>query len=200
MRGHIIVFSGASGTGKTSITRRLLESDPKLILSISTTTRELRGQERDGVDYNFIERGPFLDRVRAGQFLEWAEVHGNLYGSDREWVETQLAAGYDVLFDIDVQGGHKLKDALPEARLVLVLPPSWEELERRLRSRGTDRDEVIERRLAAARAELISASDYDEMLINENLDEAVAQAKSLLRLLRATTAGRRHLQELVSSR
>tara|TARA_Y100001934_G_C11870819_1_gene548538 strand:- start:99 stop:557 length:459 start_codon:yes stop_codon:yes gene_type:complete len=151
------------------------------------------------VDYHFIERGEFLDRVRAGQFLEWAEVHGNLYGSDREWVESQLAGGKDVLFDIDVQGGHKLKDRLPDARLVLILPPSWEELERRLRGRGTDSDDVIARRLAAAKQEMISASDYEEIIVNEDLASAVAQAESMIRLLRRTTDGRNHLQALVSA-
>ncbi len=199
LRGHAIVFSGASGTGKTSITRRLLAADSDLMLSVSTTSRAPRGRERDGVDYHFIERGEFLDRVRAGQFLEWAEVHGNLYGSDREWVESQLAGGKDVLFDIDVQGGHKLKDRLPDARLVLILPPSWEELERRLRGRGTDSDDVIARRLAAAKQEMISASDYEEIIVNEDLASAVAQAESMIRLLRRTTDGRNHLQALVSA-
>ena len=198
-RGHAIIFSGASGTGKTSLTRRLLAADRDLILSISTTSRDPRGQERDGVDYHFIERGEFLDRVRAGRFFEWAEVHGNLYGSDRHWVEEQLASGKDVLFDIDVQGGHKLKDRLPDARLVLILPPSWEELERRLRGRGTDSDEVIERRMAAAKQEMKSASDYEEIIVNEDLASAVAQAESLIRLLRRTTDGRSHLQALVSA-
>jgi guanylate kinase len=180
LRGKPFIFSAPSGTGKTTITRALLARFDHLVLSVSTTTRSPRGAEEDGVAYHFVDRTTFEARVAAGQMLEWAEVHGNLYGTDAAFVEAELAAGHNVLFDIDVQGGHQLRDALPESVLLFLLPPSYAELERRLRARGTDSDLEIERRLGVARAEARAALDYDVFVVNDALDSAIDRCAEVL--------------------
>ena len=199
MQGQIYVFSAPSGAGKTTITRQMVAEHAQLKLSISTTTRSMRPGEEDGVHYNFVSESEFRAAVSRGQFLEWAEVHGNLYGSDGRWVDEQLRQGFDVLFDIDVQGGHQIRAARPEARLILILPPSWEELERRLRDRGTDSDAVIEARLRAAEDEVRASMDYDEWVVNDDLETALRNVRGILRGESAFKGGQAALQRLVNA-
>jgi len=199
MAGRLFVFSAPSGAGKTTITRQMVAEHPSLRLSVSTTTRPMRPGEVDGVHYRFVSKDDFRAAVARGQFLEWAEVHGNLYGSDALWVDAALAEGCDVLFDIDVQGGHQIRQARPESQLILIVPPSWAELERRLRGRGTDSDAVIARRLDAARTELIDSTDYDVVVVNDELERALNDVRAVLRGEALAGGGRAVLQSLVNS-
>ncbi len=191
-----IVVSAASGTGKTALSHLLLEADKELQLSISFTTRAARGEEQDGVDYHFIDEPAFRGMIAREAFIEWAEVHGNLYGSSREWTEQTIAAGKDVLFDIDVQGGQQLKRIFPEAALVFVLPPSLEELEQRLRRRGTDADVVIQKRLEAARQEIARGLEsYDFVITNQHLDRALFDLTAIVRAQRPRGLDRMRMRE-----
>ena len=199
MGGKLFVFSAPSGVGKTTITRQMVAEHSNLRLSVSTTTRSMRPGETDGVHYRFVSKDGFRAAVARGQFLEWAEVHGNLYGSDGAFVDATLAQGFDVLFDIDVQGGHQIRQSRPESLLILIVPPSWAELERRLRGRGTDSDAVIERRLDAARAELIDSTDYDVVVVNDDLERAMDEVRAVLRGEESSIDGRAVLQSLVNS-
>ena len=179
-RGLPIVLSAASGTGKTTLSRMLLDVEKELTLSISYTTRAPRGREQNGVEYHFVDDKTFLDMIAHDAFIEHALVHGNRYGSSREWTREQLDAGHDVLFDIDVQGGAQLKRIFPEAVLIFLMPPSMEELERRLRGRGTDADEVIARRLDAARREIEAGQSYDHRVINQSLENALSDLREII--------------------
>lgn len=180
-RGVCLVIAAPSGAGKSTITRRLLELEPALSLSVSVTTRGPRAGEVDGVHYHFIGQDQYDAMVSAGELLEWAGVFGKSYGTPRGPVEAALASGRDVVFDIDWQGYRQMRAALPEDVVGLfVLPPSVEELERRLRGRGTDSAEVIAGRMAAARAEMSHAAEFDFVLVNDALDRAVEEARSVL--------------------
>lgn len=173
-RGILFIVSAPSGAGKTTISGRALREIAGLDMSVSCTTRAPRAGEVDGRDYTFLERGEFERRRAAGAFAESAEVHGFLYGTPREPIESALAGGCDVLLDIDVQGARQLKQRYADdAVAVFVLPPSEAELERRLRARGTDPDEVIRRRLERARAEMEEYRRYDYTLVNRDVDESV---------------------------
>lgn len=179
-RSLLLVLSAPSGTGKTTLARRLCADFPTSLFSVSATTRKPRGREQDGVDYHFVSEARFRELVQDDQFVEWAEVHGHFYGTPREPVERMAAEGGLVLFDIDVQGGEQVKARYPEAVTVLVLPPSYEELARRLRSRGTDPNAVVERRLLAAQAEIRRAKSYDYCLVNDDLERAYTELKSIV--------------------
>jgi guanylate kinase len=187
----IVVISGPSGVGKTVICRGLIDADPSLVLSVSATTRAPRADEIDGVNYAFWDRDRFREAVDKGYFLEWAEVHGELYGTPREAVEAELARGRSPLLDVDVQGGRSVKRIVPEAVLILLAPPSLEALESRLRGRGTDSDAVIRRRLEAARMELDQWGAYDYVVVNDRLDEALARIRGILGAERARVSRRR---------
>lgn len=200
MSGQLFVFSAPSGTGKTTITRQMVAERERLALSVSTTTRAIRPGEVDGTHYHFVSVDAFQRAAAEGRFLEWAEVHGNFYGSDAHWVDAQLRSGRDLLFDIDVQGGHQIRAARPEATLILIIPPSWDELERRLRSRRTDSDEVIERRLMAAHQELVDAADYDVIVVNDRLDDALGDVRRVLDGEHDDAAARTLLGCLVAAR
>ncbi|MBL9068552.1 MAG: guanylate kinase [Sphingopyxis sp.] len=181
-RGVLFVLSSPSGAGKTTISRKMLEADGDIALSISATTRPPRPGERDGVDYHFVDVDTFKQMAADGEFLEWAHVFGHRYGTPRARVEELLAAGKDVLFDIDWQGAQQLyQEAGPDVVRVFVLPPTMEELERRLRSRGTDSDEVITARMARAANEISHWDGYDYVLINDAVDECYGEVKAILR-------------------
>ncbi len=179
--GLLLVVSSPSGAGKTTLCHRLLsEFRDTVIFSVSYTTRTMRKGEEDGVDYHFVDDETFDKMVARGEFAEWAEVHGRRYGTTGAAVQRALDEGRDVLFDIDYQGGRQIKARFgPLAVLVFVLPPSFEELERRLRLRATDAPEMIEQRLAKAREELEHYAFYDFLLVNDNLSEAYDGLRSI---------------------
>jgi guanylate kinase len=180
-RGLMLVLSSPSGAGKTTLSRRLLEYDPNVELSISVTTRKKRPSEMDGRDYHFVQQAQFDEFVAKGELLEWAEVFDNCYGTPKKPVMDALAAGRDVLFDIDWQGTKKLrKAARGDMASVFVLPPSIPELERRLHTRAQDDEETIHRRMAKAADELGHWGEYDYVVVNRDLDRAFAEVAAIL--------------------
>jgi guanylate kinase len=180
-RGLMLVLSSPSGAGKTTLSRRLLEADPGVALSISVTTRKQRPGEIDGRDYHFIDAAPFEAMVEKGELLEWAQVFGHRYGTPRAPVEAALVRGRDVLFDIDWQGTQQLREkAARDLVSIFVLPPSIPDLERRLRSRAQDSDEVIHARMAKAADEMSHWAEYDYVVINTHIDHAFAEVQSIL--------------------
>ncbi|RME76889.1 MAG: guanylate kinase [Planctomycetota bacterium] len=180
-RGRIVVISGPSGAGKSSVIRRLLERDPRYWLSVSLTTRARRPGELDGRDYHFVDRATFERLREQGKLLEWAEVHGELYGTPREPLERAVAEGRIALLDIDVQGAEQIRHSGIEADYVFIAPPSLEELERRLRARGTENAASLARRLAHAREEMAAQDRYDVVIINDDLDRAAERLDRWLR-------------------
>lgn len=180
-RGTLYVISAPSGAGKTTILRRVMEMVPGLSFSVSHTTRKPRKGEQDGRDYHFISREHFQKMKDDGLFLEWAEVHGNLYGTSKLAVEEHLAQGEDIILDIDVQGAQQVREALgPKAVFLFILPPSLVELERRLNGRGTDSPETINLRLNNARLEMSDADLYDHVIINDTVERAVEMVKAIV--------------------
>jgi guanylate kinase len=180
--GLLVVISSPSGAGKTTLCHRLLKEFPKLVFSVSYTTRPIRPNERDGVDYHFIDSGRFDEMVRQSEFAEWAEVHGNRYGTSVKAVDEALSGGRDVLFDIDYQGGRQLQAKFkPDALLMFILPPSLEELEQRLRRRATDREDVIRLRLQKALEEIGHYAFYDYLVVNDDLDRAYEDVRAIYR-------------------
>ncbi len=180
LRGILIVVSAPSGTGKTTLCHMLLKEFPDMQFSVSYTTRKPRPGEVNGRDYFFVDRKTFERMIEEGDFLEWAEVYGNLYGTSKSQVLKALSAGKDVLLDIDTQGALQVKKNFPEAVLIFILPPSFEELERRLRSRGTDDEETIKRRLEFAREEIRRAPLYDYVVVNDRLEVAYDGLRSII--------------------
>jgi guanylate kinase len=179
-RGVLLVVSSPSGAGKTTLVRRLMQEYPRLGFSVSYTTRPPRANEIDGVDYHFVDDARFDAMVDAEQFAEWALVHGRRYGTAQQTIVDNIEAGRDVVFDIDYQGGTTLKGKFEnDAVMVFVLPPSMKELERRLRRRGTDAEEMVVRRLAKAKEELGHYDAYDYLVINEDLDKAYADLRAI---------------------
>ena len=172
MTGQLFIVSAPSGAGKTTLVRLLLEKDAAISLSISTTTRAPRPGEQDGREYHFVSVPRFVERRDRGEFLEWAEVHGNYYGTSQRWIEEQLQTGRDVLVEIDWQGAQQVRDVFPEAIGVFILPPSMDILKQRLAGRGTDSAEVIARRIAAAQAEMRHVDEFDYVIINDDLQQA----------------------------
>jgi guanylate kinase len=176
----VFIISAPSGSGKSTLVHRLLASDPALLFSISYTTRPPRPTETNGIDYNFISRKDFEVRLARGEFLEYAEVFGNYYGTNRETFESATHQGKDLVLDIDVQGARQLKVAIPQAISIFVLPPSRDVLEQRLRSRSQDSEEVIQRRLRGAAEEVQNYTQYDFVLINRDIEEASARLASIV--------------------
>jgi guanylate kinase len=180
--GRLFVITGPSGVGKGTLVSRLLRRHPQLWVSVSATTRPPRPGETDGVDYHFLGREEFERRVRQGGFLEWAEFAGNLYGTPREPVEERLAAGRTVLLEIELEGARQVRGTFPAAFQLFIEPPSFAELERRIRSRGTDSEAAISGRLTRARQELQAAGEFDAVLVNGDLEEALTTMEQLLGL------------------
>lgn len=179
--GIALVLCAPSGTGKTTLSKRLLTECPSFAFSVSCTTRAPRPGEVDGKDYKFLSREEFLALREAGFFAEWAEVHGNFYGTPLAAALDTLAAGRDILFDIDVQGAAQLKKTMPQAYFVFILPPSRAALEARLRGRGSETESSFARRLANARQELMEASWFDAWIVNDTVDEAYADLHAAFR-------------------
>lgn len=190
-RGLLIILSSPSGAGKTTLARRLLAEFPGIEFSISYTTRPPRGSERDGVDYHFVDRDTFEAMVERGELAEWAVVHDNLYGTARATVEAALAAGRDVVFDIDWQGGRSLSQKWPDDALrVFIMPPDLATLEARLRGRNTDAEPVIARRLARAREEMSHHPEYHYVIVNDDLERAYALLRAVYLIHRLGTHAR----------
>ncbi len=179
--GLIIVVSAPSGAGKTTVCDKLLKDMPELAMSVSYTTRKPRESEENSRDYVFVSKEDFLKEREKGLFLEWAEVHGHLYGTPRDFLERRIENGSDTVLDIDVQGAELIHAAIPDAVLVLLLPPSLDELERRLRGRGSDSDEDIQIRLDNAIAEFERNSMFDYFVVNEDFEKAVESLKAIIR-------------------
>jgi guanylate kinase len=180
-RGILLVLSAPSGAGKTTLAQRLIQELPRAHFSVSVTTRPARGQEREGVDYRFVDTLTFKQQIERNEFVEWAEVHGHFYGSPQVMVDQAREDNGVAVFDIDVQGGHSIRKKHPDTVLVFVLPPSMEELERRLRDRRTDSDEEINRRMLAARSEIERGyASYDYLIVNDDIDRAYAQLRSIV--------------------
>ena len=188
-RGVLLIVASPSGAGKTSLCRRLMSDHKGLELSVSMTTRGIRPGEVDGRDYNFVTREQFERLIAADAFLEWADVHGNLYGTPRAPVERALAEGRDVLFDIDWQGARNVAEKCPgDAVRVFILPPSLEELRRRLVTRSQDSDEVIERRVANAKGEIVHCDEFDYVLVNQDFDRSYAELAHIYHAERSSRA------------
>ncbi len=191
----LLILAACSGTGKGSVGARLRARHPTLKLSVSHTTRAPRPGEVDGMHYHFVDRGTFEAIAREGGFLEWAEYAGNLYGTARSTVEAARSVGHDLLFDVEVVGAGNLRRAEPSAVSVFLLPPSWGELERRLRARGTEDEARIQRRLATGRRELAQAAAFDYVVVNDALDAAVDDLAAIYRAAKLRAGGRRRMIE-----
>ena len=191
-RGILVVISSPSGAGKTTLAHRLAEEE-RLEFSVSYTTRSPRQGETDGVDYKFITEDEFSSMVERNEFAEWAQVHGNRYGTAVHTVNRALEDGKDYLFDVDYQGGAQIRRQWPdESVLVFILPPSMAELERRLRRRATDAPEAIDRRLATAKRELEHFAEYDYLVVNDNLETALKELSSIYVAARCARSRRGH--------
>ncbi|MFI7274798.1 guanylate kinase [Streptomyces sp. NPDC049879] len=180
-RPRLTVLSGPSGVGKSTVVAHLRKAHPELWLSVSATTRRPRPGERHGVQYYFVDDGEFDKLVANGELLEWAEFAGNRYGTPRRAVLERLERGEPVLLEIDLQGARQVRASMPDARLVFLAPPSWDELVRRLTGRGTEPPEVIERRLAVARTELAAETEFDVTLVNTSVEAVAAELLALIR-------------------
>jgi len=179
--GNLFIVSAPSGAGKSSLVKALLEADPSVKLSISYTTRVPRPGEMDGVHYHFISVDNFRDMLARGDFLESAEVYGNYYGTSQVWLTEQLAAGHDVLLEIDWQGAAQVRKLFPAAHGIFILPPSIVALRERLTGRNQDSEEVIARRLAAAREDIAHALEFDYLVVNDVFADALADLQAILR-------------------
>lgn len=188
MAGQLFIVSAPSGAGKSSLVKALLEKDPAIRLSISYTTRAPRPGEVDGAHYHFVGREDFQARLERGEFLESAEVYGNYYGTSQPWIEAEMAAGRDILLEIDWQGAAQVRRLMPRAKSIFILPPSIAELRRRLEGRGTDSAEVVARRMAAAAEDVSHALEFDYLVVNEDFDAAVADLLAIARCGRLTMA------------
>ena len=178
--GNLFVVAAPSGAGKSSLVKALLELDSRLAVSVSHTTRKPRGQEQHGREYWFVDEPAFRGMVERGEFFEWAQVHGNLYGTSRKAIEARLEHGEVVVLEIEWQGAQQVEQLFRHAVLIFVLPPSWDELRQRLQRRGEDGDEVIERRMANAREEVAQAIHFDFVIINAVFETALFDLKTVV--------------------
>ncbi|MGL1832031.1 guanylate kinase [Rhodocyclaceae bacterium SMB388] len=196
MAGTLIIITAPSGAGKTTLVKGLLERDGQVQLSISFTTRDPRPGEQDGREYHFVDVASFRTLRDRGEFLEWAEVHGNYYATSKVWIREQIAADRDILLEIDWQGAQQVRKVFPDAVGVFVLPPSLEALEERLRGRGTDSDDVIARRLLGARGEMRHVGEFDYVILNNQLQNAIDDFVAVVHASRLRYANQhaRHLR------
>jgi guanylate kinase len=178
--GNLFCVAAPSGAGKSSLVKALLELDSRLAVSVSHTTRAPRGQEQNGREYWFTDEASFRQMAGAGEFFEWAEVHGNLYGTSRKAIEDRLARGEDVVLEIDWQGAKQIKQIFSHAVLIFILPPSWDELRQRLLRRGEDRPETIDKRMLNARDEVAQARFFDFVIINALFETALFDLKAVV--------------------
>ncbi len=178
--GNLFVIAAPSGAGKSSLVSSLLQVDSHLMVAVSHTTRAPRGQEQQGREYHFTDAATFRSMIDQASFLEWAEVHGHLYGTSRTAIEERITGGQDVVLEIDWQGALQIKTLFPNAILIFILPPSWDELLLRLHRRGEDRPEVIERRMANARVEVSQARHFDFVIINALFETALFDLKAIV--------------------
>lgn len=184
MPGTLFIVTAPSGAGKTTLVSGLLTRDPLVSLSVSYATRAPRAGEVDGQHYHFVDVPTFRALRDKGEFLEWAEVHNNYYATSKTWLESQISSGKDILLEIDWQGAQQVRKVFPQAVGVFILPPSVEELERRLRGRGTDSEEVIARRVLGARGEMRHVAEFDYVIINEDLSAALDDLVAVVRASR----------------
>ncbi|MGA8008358.1 MAG: guanylate kinase [Thiomonas sp.] len=189
--GNLFVVAAPSGAGKSSLVNALLAQDSGIQLSVSCTTRAPRGSEVDGVHYVFIDSLEFQRRIDAGEFLEWAEVHANRYGTSKRWLEQRMADGMDVLLEIDWQGAAQVRQQFDNAVSIFILPPSFEELRQRLTRRAEDAPEVIEQRLREARIELAQAKNFDFIIVNQDFTHALHDLKQVVAAQRLRYAAQR---------
>ena len=195
--GNLYAVAAPSGTGKSSLVKALLELDSHLTLSISHTTRKPRGQDQQGREYHFVDEPAFQAMVDAGQFVEWAEVHGHLYGTSRGAIEERITGGQDVLLEIDWQGALQIKRLFPNAVLIFILPPSWDELQSRLERRGEDAAPVIAHRMENARIEVSKADQFDFVIINALFDTALFDLKAIVHSQRLKYAALRRARPAI---
>ena len=187
--GNLFVISGPSGAGKGTLLSKVIERIPDAWVSVSATTRSPRPGEEEGVHYYFLDKDHFLELVNHDGFLEWAKVHDNYYGTLKESVLEHMKAGEQVILEIDVQGALQVRNVIPEAHLVFIEPPSLEELERRLRSRGTESDDVISSRMKTAEVELAQKMEYDIQVVNDDLEQAVNELTAVINSFANDTKG-----------
>ena len=181
MRGNLYIVSAPSGSGKTTLLQHIVAKFDHLLFSISYTTRAPRGHEENGIEYFFIDRDEFQGMVDRQEFLESAEYHGNMYGTSRQFVEENIASGRAIILDIDVQGAQQVKGQIEGSVTIFLMPPSFAELERRLKERRLEDDETIRRRLAIAKREILRYNDYDYVVINDKLDESIGLLEAIVR-------------------
>jgi guanylate kinase len=195
--GNLFVVAAPSGAGKSSLVKALLELDSHLAVSVSHTTRAPRGQEQDGREYHFISNAQFDAMIEHGDFFEWAEVHGNRYGTSRNAIERRLQNGEDVVLEIDYQGALQIKQIFSHAVLIFILPPSWEELRQRLQRRGEDHPEVIAQRMINARHEVAQARHFDYVIINALFETALFDLKTVVHSQRLKYASQKRSKSQV---
>ena len=195
--GNLFCVAAPSGAGKSSLVKALLELDAHLVVSVSHTTRAPRGQEADGREYWFVDEPTFRGMIERGEFFEWAQVHDHLYGTSRKGVEQRLAEGADVVLEIDWQGALQIRQLFPQAVLIFVLPPSWDELRQRLERRGQDRPETITKRMANARDEVAQACHFDFVIINSLFETALFDLKTIVHSQRLRYAAQRRARSQV---
>ncbi|MES3013612.1 MAG: guanylate kinase [Pseudomonadota bacterium] len=195
--GNLFVVAAPSGAGKSSLVSSLLQVDSHLVVAVSHTTRAPRGQERQDREYHFTDDGTFRAMIERGEFFEWAEVHGHLYGTSRSAIETLITGGQDVVLEIDWQGALQIKALFPNAILIFILPPSWDELLQRLHRRGEDTPEVIARRMENARIEVSKAREFDFVIINALFETALFDLKAIVHSQRLKYAALRRSKPAV---
>ena len=195
--GNLFCVAAPSGAGKSSLVKALLELDSHLVVSVSHTTRAPRGQEMHGREYWFVDEPEFRAMIDRGEFFEWAQVHGHLYGTSRKAIEERLMRGEDVVLEIDWQGALQIKQLFPHAVLIFILPPSWQELEQRLRRRGEDQPDVIATRLANARLEVARARDFDFVIVNSLFETALFDLKAVVHSQRLKFAAQQRARSQV---